>query len=172
IATKPQPWDPITPASFKQFSTSPFDRELNITNRNEITIYHMPSGSKDSMAAYSVPHLLKATTNATVYLASLGHNIVMNTQAEQLYVLYDTIEFKDAFEVPNPLLIFLLVVTLVCMVVWAFSAKFTPVYNGSIYKIIYEDIKSKDDKTQMLMDCTHNPLAFEGYQVIPDLGEQ
>lgn len=172
IATKPQPWDPITPAIFKQLSTSPSNRELNITNKNEITIYHLPSGSKDSMATYSVPHLLKATTDATVYLASLGHNFVMNTQAEQLYVLYDTIEFKDAFEVPTPLLIFLLVVSLVCMVVWASSVKFTPVFNGSIYKVIYEEIKSKDDKTQMLMDCTHNPLAFEGYRVTPGLDEQ
>ncbi|KAK3833782.1 MAG: hypothetical protein JOS17DRAFT_739333 [Linnemannia elongata] len=172
IATKPQPWDPITSAVFKQHPTSYFEAEFNITNKNEFTIHHMPSGLKDSMDTYSVPHLVKATTDATVYLASLGHNVVMNTQAEQLYVFYDTIKFKDAFEVPNPLLIFLFVVSLVCIVVWAFSEKFTPVFNGSVYKVIYEDIKSKDDTTQMLMDCTHNPLAFEGYQVVPDLGEQ
>ncbi|KAH7045582.1 hypothetical protein BKA57DRAFT_467208 [Linnemannia elongata] len=173
IATKPQPWDSITPAVFKQLSTSSFfDEEHYTTNRNEITIHHMPSGSKDSMDTYSVPHLLKATTDATLYFASLGHNVIMNKQAEQLYVLYDTIKFKDAFEVPDPLLIFMLVVSLVCSVVWASSEKFTPVFNGSVYKVIYKDIKSKDDKIQMLMDCTHNPLAFEGYQVIPDLGEQ
>ncbi|KAK3833780.1 MAG: hypothetical protein JOS17DRAFT_739330 [Linnemannia elongata] len=172
IATKPQPWDPITPAVFKQFSTFIIDRELNITNKNEFTIHHMPSRLKDSMDTYSVPHLVKATTDVTVYLASLGHNVVMNKETGQLYVFYDTIKFKDAFEVPNPLLIFLIVVSLVCIVVWAFSEKFTPVFNGSVYKVIYEDIKSKDDTTQMLMDCTHNPLAFEGYQVVPDLGEQ
>ncbi|KAH7054748.1 hypothetical protein BKA57DRAFT_452079 [Linnemannia elongata] len=168
IAIKPQPWDPITPADFKQS----IDAKLNITNKNEITIYHLPSGSKDSMATYSSLHLLKATTDAAVYLASLGHNVVMNTQVEQLYILYDTIELKDAFEVPTPLLIFLLVFSLVCIIVWASSAKLAPVFSGSVYKVIYEEIKSKDDKTQMLMDCTHNPLVFEGYQVIPDLGEQ
>ncbi|KAF9324077.1 hypothetical protein BGZ91_003179 [Linnemannia elongata] len=168
IAIKPQPWDPITPADFKQS----IDAKLNITNKNEITIYHLPSGSKDSMATYSSLHLRKATTDAAVYLASLGHNVIMNTQVEQLYILYDTIEFKDAFEVPTPLLIFLLVFSLVCIIVWASSAKLAPVFSGSVYKVIYEEIKSKDDKTQMLMDCTHNPLVFEGYQVIPDLGEQ
>ncbi|KAF9309056.1 hypothetical protein BGZ91_007564, partial [Linnemannia elongata] len=125
------------------------------------------------MDTYSVPHLLKATTNATVYLASLGHNVIMNKETGQLYVLYDTIESKDAFEVPDPLLIFLLVVSLVCIIFWISSEfLYTAVYNGSLYKVIYEEIKAKDDNTPMLMDCTHNPLAFEGHQVIPDLGEQ
>ncbi|KAG0058297.1 hypothetical protein BGZ90_005032, partial [Linnemannia elongata] len=173
ITTKPQPWDSITPAAFKRFSINNFDKELNITNINEITIYHIPSELKDSMDTYSVPHLLKATTNATVYLASLGHNVIVNKETGQLYVLYDTIESKDAFEVPDPLLIFLLVVSLVCIIFWISSEfLYTAVYNGSLYKVIYEEIKAKDDNTPMLMDCTHNPLAFEGHQVIPDLGEQ
>ncbi|OAQ35498.1 hypothetical protein K457DRAFT_13411 [Linnemannia elongata AG-77] len=172
IATKPQPWDPIPPKIFNQLYTPFFNKNFNATNRNEIVIYHMPLGLNDSMDTYSAPHLLKATADATVYLASLGHNVFMNTQTEQLYVLYDTVTFKDAFETPDYLLIFLLVASLVCIVVWASSEKFTPVFNGSMYKVIYEEIKSKDDKTQMLMDCTHNPLAFEGYQAISDLDEQ
>ncbi|KAK5810133.1 hypothetical protein F5H01DRAFT_348329, partial [Linnemannia elongata] len=173
ITTKPQPWDSITPAAFKRFSTNYFDKELNITNKNEITIYHIPSDSENSMDTYSVPHLLKATADATVYLASLGHNVIMDKEIGQLYILYDTIESKDAFEVPDPLLIFLLVASLVCIIFWISSEiLYTAVYNGSLYKVIYEEIKAKDDNTPMLMDCTHNPLAFEGHQVIPDLGEQ
>ncbi|KAF9307695.1 hypothetical protein BGZ91_008262, partial [Linnemannia elongata] len=172
IATKPQLWDPIAPEIFNQLYSPFFDKEFNATNRNEIVIYHMPLGLNDSMDTYSAPHLLKATADATVYIASLGHNVVMNMQTEQLYVLYDTVTFKDAFEAPDYLLIFLLVASLVCIVVWASSEKFAPVFNGSVYKVIYEEIKSKDVKTQMLMDCTHNPLAFEGYQAISDLDEQ
>jgi hypothetical protein len=206
ISTKPQQWDPTTPAEFKRVSSNPLDAFI-LTNKNEIRVYHIPLEVIDTMYIYSTSHLLKATTDAAVYLASLGHNVGLNSDAEKLYVFFDTVESKDAFEVPTTLLIVVGVLTLMCGFAWLISEiRYGPVFNGSLYKVIYEEIKSKGEvksnkdigpneetesneegksnsetklieetkpdetiKTPMLMDCTHEPLAFEGYQVVPDL---
>ena len=166
ITTKPQQWDPLTPTEFEHAVSQ------GLINQNEFTIYHMPPYSRDTKATYSASHLLRATTDATLYLASLGHNVLVNQQAEQLYVLYDTVLLKDVFEVPLPLVIFLLVMIVVCLLAWALSERlYTSVFNGSLYKVIHQEVQEKGGKTAMLMDCTHGPLAFEGYQVIPDFDE-
>ncbi|KAF9141599.1 hypothetical protein BG015_001231 [Linnemannia schmuckeri] len=172
ITTKPQQWDPAIPTILNPKMYAPFNA-VTITNQNEISIRHMSSRSGNTGDTFSAAHLLKATTDATEYLASLGHNVLMDQKAEQLYILFEIVEFSDAFEVPTPLLIFLLVVILMCIVVWGSAEKlYTPIFNGSLYKVIFEEIESKDKKTPMLMDCTHDSLAFEGYQVIPDLEER
>jgi hypothetical protein len=175
ISTKPQQWDPLTPTAFKDVgpppSVFPNVTYTDLTNQNEFTIYHMPSGSNDVSAPYSVSYLLKATTDSTLYLASLGHNVVVNQQTEQLYVLYDTVELKDALKVPLALVIVLGVMVLVGIVAWGYSEKYTPVLNGSLYKVIYQRVQSEDKEKAMLMDCTHGPLAFESYKVILDFDE-
>ncbi|KAF8943368.1 hypothetical protein BGZ47_005486 [Haplosporangium gracile] len=172
ITTKPQQWDPTIPTVLNPKINAPFNA-LTTTNQNEVSIHHISSRSGDNRETFSAAHLLKATTDVTEYFASLGHNVLMNQKGNQLYVLFDTVEFSDAFEVPTPLLIFLLIAILMCIVVWGFSeTHYTPVFNGSLYKVIFEVIESKDKKTPMLMDWTHEPLAFEGYQVVADLKEQ
>ncbi|KAK3842347.1 MAG: hypothetical protein J3R72DRAFT_443505 [Linnemannia gamsii] len=172
IATKPQLWDSIITADLNRNSTLPADPE-SLINQNDINVYHMTLGSRNNMTTYSAAHLLEATTNATEYLASLGHNVIMNRETGSLYILYDTVELTDAFEVSTALLIVLGFIVVICGVIWGISGKKYPVvFNGSLYMLIYQDIKSKEEKTPMLMDFKHGPLAFDGYQVIPDLDEQ
>ncbi|KAG0282282.1 hypothetical protein BGZ96_000637 [Linnemannia gamsii] len=203
ITTKPQKWDPTITAEFKQNFSTPFDA-VNLTNQNEIRVHHMPLKIIEAIDTYSTSHLLKATTDAAVFLASLGHNVALNSQAERLCILFDTVRFNDAFEVPTTLVIVVSVTVVMCVLVWLISEIcYKPVFNGSLYKVLYEDIKSKREvkskeevdpneaikpdedtnpteetksieeiKTPMLMDCTHDPLAFEGYQLTPDLEEQ
>ncbi|GJJ77532.1 hypothetical protein EMPS_09891 [Entomortierella parvispora] len=171
VSIEPQPWSPFAPTAFRNAIPLPNVGDPAITNQNEFTIYHMPSGLNDVATAYSASYLLKATTNATLYLASLGHNVVVNQQTEQLYVLYDTLEVKDAFEVSLALVIVMVVVTVVCAAAWGYSEKYAPVLNGSFYKVIYQRVQSEDKNVAMLMDFTHDPLAFEGHKVILDLDE-
>lgn len=202
ITAKPQQWDSIIPEVLNPRLKAPYDA-ITTTNQNEINIHHMPSGTRNSTDTFSAAHLLKATTDATVYLASLGHDVVMNQTTEQLYILFYTVQLKDAFEISNTLLIVMGAITVVCVVVWGLSEKlYEPVFNGSLYKVIYKEIEAKGEvvskenikpdedikpdeeiepieetkpievtKTPMLMDCTHDPLAFEGYQVIPHMNE-
>ncbi|KAG0366317.1 hypothetical protein BGX24_003765 [Mortierella sp. AD032] len=171
IATTPQPWDPTIITDLNRSSPPPVDK-VGLINRNEISVYHMPLGSRDNMTTYSAAHLLKATTDATKYFASLGHNVYLDKEAMRFYVLYDTIELMDAFEISTSLLIVLGCVVVVCSAIWGFSeTKYPAVFNGSLYKLIYQEIKSKEKKAPMIMDFKHDPLAFNGYQVIPDLDE-
>ncbi|KAG0360530.1 hypothetical protein BGX24_005534, partial [Mortierella sp. AD032] len=171
IATKPQPWDSITTADLNRNSSLLGDPD-SLINQNDISVYHMPKSFRNNMTTYSVAHLLEATTNATEYLAFLGHNVIMDKEAVRLYVLYDTVELKDAFEVSTTLIIVLGSIVLVCGFIWGISECFYPtVFNGSLYKLIYQEIKSKEEKAPMLMDFKDDPLAFNAYQVIPDLDE-
>ncbi|KAF9117543.1 hypothetical protein BGX30_005377 [Mortierella sp. GBA39] len=173
IATKPQSWGPIITADLNRNSTLPADPD-SLINQNDISVYHMPPlGSRNNMTTYSAAHLLEATTNATKYFASLGHNVIMNNGTGRLYVLYDTVELTDAFEVSTTLLIVLGCIVVICGLIWVISeACYPTVFNGSLYKLIYKEIKLKEEKAPMLMNFMHDPLAFNGYQVIPDLDEQ
>ncbi|KAF8943370.1 hypothetical protein BGZ47_005488 [Haplosporangium gracile] len=110
----PQPWNPIILADIKQGSPLSADKDTPVS-QPEPSIRHMPLGTQDSLWTFSTAHLIKATTDATGYLASLGHNIVTNKEAGQLYILHDTFEFEDAFKVPTALLIVLGVVVVACL---------------------------------------------------------
>ncbi|KAG0327030.1 hypothetical protein BGZ99_008480 [Dissophora globulifera] len=172
ITTAPQSWDPSITADLNWNSTLPADPG-SVINQNDISVYHMPPlGSGDSMTTYSAAHLLEATPNMTEYFASLGHNVILNNETGRFYVLYDTVELTQAFEVSTTLLIFVGCIVGICCIIWGFSEKFYPaVFNGSLYKLIYTEIKLKEN-TPMLMSFKQDPLAFNGYQVIPDLDEQ
>ncbi|KAG0327032.1 hypothetical protein BGZ99_008482 [Dissophora globulifera] len=165
IATEPQSWDPIITADLNRNPTLPVDPG-SLINQNEISVYHMPPlGSANNMTTYSAAHLLEATANMTQYFASLGHNVIMNNETARLYVLYDTVELTQAFEVSTALLIFVGCIVGICCIIWGFSEKFYPtVFTGSLYKVIYKEIKLKEKKTPMLMSFEHDPLAFNGYQ--------
>lgn len=176
IVVKPQEWDPIMVAHLNQ--TSAPSVKSNSDNL-DFTIYHSSKtpGPQDTSAMYSAAHLRKATTDAAEYFASLGHNVFMDvkgrTESEGLYILYDTAELQDAFEVPTMPLVVIAVITLICVVVWGHSeVYYKTVYNGSLYKVIYKQIKLQDETTPMLMDWTPTPFAFDGHRVFPDQDEQ
>lgn len=149
MSINPQPWDPDMPEDIKPEPSPPVDDDTPISELN-LNINHMPSGSRDSMLTFSPAHLLEATTDAAEYIASLRHNIATNKETGQLYVLYETSVFKDAFEVPTALLIVLAVVVVACLAIWiASEIRYPAVYNGSLYKVIYQEV-SMDFQDDML----------------------
>ncbi|KAF9336055.1 hypothetical protein BG006_009845 [Podila minutissima] len=146
INVKPQARDPTIAADLKREPVP--DNRTSATNQIDFTIFHLPrvpelEGSQGTAPLFSAAHLVKATTDATRYLASLGHNVNMykdlGSIVDQLYILYDAVELKDAYEVSTS----------------AFAV-----------------LKSKDDSMTMLMCCTHDALAFDGNQVVPDPDDQ
>ncbi|KAG0054595.1 hypothetical protein BGZ83_010892 [Gryganskiella cystojenkinii] len=173
IVTKPQLWDPTVATDLNRNSSLPVDPH-SLTNQNDISIYHMPPLSSNSdMITYSAAHLLETTTNVTEYFASLGHNAIMDSETGRFYVNYNTVELKDAFEVSTALLIVLGCIVVICCLIWGISQRWYPtVFNGSLYNLIYKEIQQKEKETPMLMNFKHDPLAFGGYLVIPDLGEK
>ncbi|KAF8947750.1 hypothetical protein BGZ47_007992 [Haplosporangium gracile] len=178
IVVNAQEWDPIM-ASRLNRTSAPSVKPNSDINTLDFTVYHSSktSGPQDTSAMYSAAHLRNATTDAAEYLASLGHNVFVDvkgrTESEGLYILYDTAELQDAFEVPTVPFVVIAVITLICAVVWGLSeVYYKTVYNGSLYKVIYEQIKLQDETTPMLMDWTPTPLAFNGHRVFPDQDEQ
>ncbi|KAF9150182.1 hypothetical protein BG015_008019 [Linnemannia schmuckeri] len=179
ISIKPQPWDEVMTEGLDL--TSVLSAETNTTiSQLDLTIFHLPKATtaKRSPNSFSTTHLLKATTDAAEYLTSLGHNVFVNssgrTKSEGLYILYDTVKLEDAFEIPTVALFVLLTVVVVCAIAWVISEMFyDPVYNDSLYKVIFQEIRSKEETTPMLMTCARDPLTFEGNQVVPlNEGEQ
>ncbi|KAK3833778.1 MAG: hypothetical protein JOS17DRAFT_801504 [Linnemannia elongata] len=155
---KPQPWDPYMPEEIKPDPSPSVDNDIPISELN-LNIQHMPSGSQDSMLKFSPAHLLESTTDATKYIASLGYNVVTNKETGQLYILYETRKVTDAFEVSTALLIFLAVVVVACLAIWITSeVRYSTVYNGSLYKVIYQEI---------FVDFQDDMLAFEDNQESP-----
>lgn len=182
INVKPQARDPTIAADLKR---EPIPHSITkTTNQIDFTIYHLPhvpelESSQATAPLFSAAHLVKATTDATQYLASLGHNVILYKDSgsivDQLYILYDSVELKDAYEVSTTAFVSVCVVTGLCGFAWIFSEypKYFPtVYNSSLYKVIYKELKSKDESMPLLMRCTHDPLAFDGNQVVPDPDDQ
>ncbi|KAG0339745.1 hypothetical protein BG000_001421 [Podila horticola] len=148
---------------------------VNATNQLDFTILHVrqvpeSEGSQKTTPQFSSAHLIKATADATRYLASLGHNVHIykdpGSIADQLYILYDAVELKDAYKVSTAAFAVVCALTGLFGLIWAFSEVFFPtVYNGTLYKTIYKDLNSKDKSVPMLMHCAHDPLVFNGNQV-------
>ncbi|KAG0223029.1 hypothetical protein BGW42_006162 [Actinomortierella wolfii] len=147
---------------------------FNATNQIDITIHHLPQNikveSQKSSPFFSVAQLIESTANVTRYLASLGHNVNIYKEPEsttdQLYILYDAVEIKDAYEVSTAALVTVGVLTLLFGLTFAISESFKTVYNSSIYKTIYKELSTKNEAMPMLMHHTRDPLAFDGNQVL------
>ncbi|KAG0280095.1 hypothetical protein BGZ95_011319 [Linnemannia exigua] len=173
IVVKPQEWDPLMVAHLNR-TPAPSVKPNNIISQLDLAVYHTPETSElqDNSAIYSAAHLRKAGSEAAEYLASLGHNVFVDiergTESEGLYILYDTVEFQDAFEVPTVPLSIIVVITVIGAIAWGLSEKcHKTAHSGSLYKVIYEQIKRKEKTTSMIMDWTPTPLAFDGHLVFP-----
>ncbi|KAF9081660.1 hypothetical protein BGX23_000585 [Mortierella sp. AD031] len=175
IITKPQAWDPIMTTNPKR-DRVPSVSPNSIINQISLTVYHLPSESTSPTTTFSAAHLLKATTGATGYLSSLGHNVFLNksqsSESETLYILFDAVELKDAIEIPTSVLVVSLVLAVVCGIVWAVSElMYTVVFNGSLYKVIFKELEPRGEKPiPMLMYCTQDPLFLEDNELLPDEG--
>ncbi|KAF9135009.1 hypothetical protein BGW39_005101 [Mortierella sp. 14UC] len=176
LSIKPQAWDLVMATDLNQTLT-PSVNPNDTTNILNFNICHLPNAPETKellIFSFSAVHLHNVTTDTAHYLASLGHNVLVSkgtgagTVTDRLYVLYDTIELKDAFKAPTGLIISLSIFVAFCLGLWIVSLVLYPSsFNGSLYKIVFEELKAKEDKTPMLMDNSDDPLAFEGQRVIP-----
>ncbi|KAF9332470.1 hypothetical protein BG006_004644 [Podila minutissima] len=109
---------------------------------------------------------MNAAIHEGVFVSPTNNSTLPESIADQLYILYDAVELKDAYEVSTAAFAVVCVFTGLFRLIWAFSETFFPtVYNITLYKTIYKGLNSKDESVPMLMHCTHDPLAFDGNQV-------
>ncbi|KAG0235769.1 hypothetical protein BGW41_000664 [Actinomortierella wolfii] len=172
---KPQAMDPTISADVNR-KPRPIN-SLNATNQLEFIVRHLPrtaksQGTQNTAPLFSAEHLSQATVDATRYLASLGHNVHiyknLGSTADDLYILYDTVELKDAYEISTTAFIIICALTALFVLVWYFTGRFCSAhYTNSLYMAIHQELSSKNKSVPMLMFCTHDPIAFDGNQVVP-----
>ncbi|KAG0226372.1 hypothetical protein BGW42_003673 [Actinomortierella wolfii] len=173
IVVSPQAVDPVIAAELPRGPET--QNKFNVTNQIDFTIHHLPrtakqDGDQGTDPLFSSAQLVNATTGATRYLASLGHNVYIyedqESKADQLYILYDIIELKDAYEVSTICLVLVCVLTVLFGLIWIFSKRLPIIYSSTLYMTIYKELNTTDETVPMLMRYTRDPLEFDGNQVI------
>ncbi|KAG0299637.1 hypothetical protein BGZ97_003610 [Linnemannia gamsii] len=142
ISLKRQPWDVVMREGFKRGPIPPPDDLINSINQTELSFVNLPRTGTTKFTFYiSTTRLLKATDDAAEYLASLGQNVFVDTtgrsEPEGLYIRF--LHRLDHYR---------------CGARSYLSdlGGVLPVgLNGSLYKLNYEEIKSKEEKIPMLM---------------------
>lgn len=179
ISVKPQSWDPVMREGLKREQIQPPDNPFDPISQLDITIYHLPksAGLFSAGTTISASHLTATTVNAARYLASLGHNVFLipdsaaNSGSGRLYILFDSVEMEDALEAPGELLLNLASVIVGFVIAWGFVDIALPrSYSRRLHWNIQE-IMTVDKNASRILNCTHDPLAFEGYQMIPKVDE-
>ncbi|KAF9972442.1 hypothetical protein BGZ73_004445 [Actinomortierella ambigua] len=176
----PQTVDPTIEADLSRDFFHP--SKFNTTSHLDFTIVHLPQTPESDINQGSTPlisatQLIKNNIEASRYLASLGYNVQLYTdpatKTMRLYILYDVVKIRDVYYVSDVAFGTMCALAVFFLIIWFFSEKLYPtVYNGTIYKTIYKELRSNDGSTQMLMCCTYDTLKFgEGY-VVPDQSDK
>ncbi|KAI8597859.1 hypothetical protein EDD21DRAFT_384251 [Dissophora ornata] len=137
-----------------------------------MTIRHLPLSYNRMARPLSISALRRATANATHYLASLGQNFYTDWDAAKLYVIYDTTDLEQGFEIPRGLFITMAVLAAASLLLWFFTGLLLGnLYTGTLYRVIAAEIAVRtENSAPMLMRSKVNPVEFEGYLLIPDDG--
>ncbi|KAI1318881.1 hypothetical protein EDD11_005515 [Mortierella claussenii] len=138
-----------------------------------MTITHFPNTIHGVEAPISLSRLRNSSAAATRYMASLGHNLLMDWPESRLYVLYDYTDSERGWDAPTWLIILMLVITVVCALFWGIVEGFLDVvYTGSVYKIISTILSPHLGlDAPMLMRSTAAFVTFEHIPVVPEDGD-
>ncbi|KAF9573573.1 hypothetical protein EC968_008328 [Mortierella alpina] len=167
VMTTPQAEDPVIAADLIGRWPVPANESVN---QNAVWVGHLPMNLTSDVPTFSASSILDATLSGAQYLASLGQNFVTDWETGQLYVLFDTVDIKDGYEFSTGLFATLVAIMVLCACVWAYTEKsLKAIYTVSLYRLEYTKREPYMEKpVSMVMNCTYNPLAFEG---VPIVGE-
>ncbi|KAG0241465.1 hypothetical protein BGW41_005923 [Actinomortierella wolfii] len=173
IVIGPQAVDPVIAANLPHASET--RNSFNTTSQLSIIIHHLPQnaeqdGEQKPSPMFSSSHLIKANAGAIRYLASLGHNVYIyeeqESKANQLYILYDSVEIRDAYEISTAAFVAVCALVVLFGYIGANARKLPVVYNSTLYMTIYKELNNMNRELPMLLHHTHNPLAFDDKRVI------
>ncbi|KAF9119128.1 hypothetical protein BGW39_000540 [Mortierella sp. 14UC] len=161
FSTAAHPGDPAIAAIVRNKPVSSFNNDMSKT----VMRHFASSSTSTGMTVYSVSNILNATSAATRYLASLGPNLVMDVVDQKLTILYDTIVIQSVTEIPTALFWVMVAVMTVCVLLIAYSMiKIDTIHSGTLYMVLYEKLAQTNETA--LMNCSFEPLAFDGMQII------
>ncbi|KAF9958233.1 hypothetical protein BGZ72_000696 [Mortierella alpina] len=134
-----------------------------------MTIDHIPASHNGGFQPISMSALKNATFEAAHYMASLGHNFYADYDEEQkLYVLFDTMDPRQGFSVPDWLLISMTATMVVCLCLWGMTKVLLDArYTSSLYKVVATQLSPQMGMpAPMLVRCKFEPFEFEDIAVV------
>ncbi|KAG0009954.1 hypothetical protein BGZ80_001905, partial [Entomortierella chlamydospora] len=157
----------INPAiAATQGGRSQYDPSLGTTI---FAFSHVPS-IEDGSSQTSIAEVKKANAATASYLASLGQNLYVDWDQQQVTIIFDTTDAEDGLEIPRWLIICIPIIAAISAFLLGFTEYFLDVrYTSSLYKAIALPMRSRMNSfAPMLMRSKVGPIEFEGIPVVPN----
>ncbi|KAF9354811.1 hypothetical protein BGX26_007339 [Mortierella sp. AD094] len=138
---------------------------------NDTTIMsftHLASIDKGYSAQISIAELKNLTLDAAHYLASLGQNLYVNWNQQEVTVMFEVTDAEEGLEIPNWLIIIVPIIAIISAILLGSTEYFLDVrYTSSLYKAIALPMRSRMNSfAPMLMRSKVGPIEFEGVPVV------
>ncbi|KAF9383930.1 hypothetical protein BGX21_001440, partial [Mortierella sp. AD011] len=130
--------------------------------------YHMPS-IEDGLLQTLITEVKRANAATTSYLASLGQNLYVDWNRQQVTIIFDTTDAEDGLEIPRWLIICVPIIAVISTILLGSTEYFLDVrYTSSLYKSIALPMRSRMNSfAPMLMRSKVSPMEFEEVPVVP-----
>ncbi|KAF9399840.1 hypothetical protein BGX21_005524 [Mortierella sp. AD011] len=163
IVTKPQPINSVISEARngRPLSDSEFPSQL-------IQISYIPDNINGIVQPIPLLSLKQATSAAVHYMASLGQNLYLDWDDGQLYVIFDTVDIENGFEIQTWLVVAMLSLAVVSVCLWGGAWYFLdPAYKGSLYENASMEMgKQTNKKAPMLMSFDVHSMEMEDTPII------
>ncbi|KAF9105553.1 hypothetical protein BGX27_009568 [Mortierella sp. AM989] len=134
-----------------------------------MTIEHTLALHNGTPQPVSMSVMKNTTYEAANYMASLGQNFYSDYDEEQLYVLFDTTDPQQGFEVSDWLLVSITITMVICLCLWAMTKTLLDVrYTSSLHKVVSMQLSPQMKiSAPMLVRSKFEPFEFENIPVVP-----
>ncbi|KAG0007144.1 hypothetical protein BGZ80_005003 [Entomortierella chlamydospora] len=134
-----------------------------------MSFIHLASIDKGFSAQISIAELKNRTLDVAHYLASLGQNLYVNWNQQEVAVIFETTDAEEGLEIPNWLIIFVPIIAVISAILLGSTEYFLDArYTSSLYKAITLPMRLRMNSfAPMLMRSKVGPIEFEGIPVVP-----
>ncbi|KAF9321816.1 hypothetical protein BG003_010840 [Podila horticola] len=110
LIIKSQPMNPDVARRLVIKGLNPTWTNVTIT----MILYHLPRVANNTLS-FAIPKILNASAAAADYFASLGSNFVLDWEGSMLYVVFNTVEILQGYEIPRWLFFSMIGVMVLCL---------------------------------------------------------
>ncbi|KAF8950450.1 hypothetical protein BGZ46_004529 [Entomortierella lignicola] len=149
----------------------PFTISYNLTT--SMTVNHIISPAVQGSQPISMDQIRNYTTEAARYMASLGQNFYADYDESQLYVIFDTMDIVEGFQMPYWLFLTIFICMGVFLVLFGLTEWLMDgLYTSSLYKVISQEVVSQMPsdlklKAPLLLRSRLSPIRLGGYDIVP-----
>ncbi|KAF8977206.1 hypothetical protein BGZ46_007560 [Entomortierella lignicola] len=134
-----------------------------------MSFIHLPSVNESNFEHVSLSELEQSNLEAANYLASLGHNLLVDWDRGQVTVMFKIADAEEGLEIPLWLILCVpIIATISAILIGSTEFFLDGRYTGSLYKSIAMSMRTRMNTfAPMLMRSKIDPVEFEGVPVVP-----